>query len=110
MVGENGDLTDKLSDQAIIKFCVIKSDIKPAAEEYFIGELIFQCPDDSDDTGSRIMQGFSCGTVALAICDSENDLTQISFTPKLRIVRYSEHLMYEQQLTVQNEYLNRMDI
>lgn len=90
MAGENGDLTDELSNQAIIKFCVIKSDIMHAAEEYFINELIFQCPDDSGDTGSRIMQGFSCGTVALAICDSENDLTQISFTPKLRIVSYSE--------------------
>ena len=90
MAGENGDLTDELSDQAIIKFCVIQSDIMPAAEEYFIGELICQCPDDSGDTGSRIMQGFICGTVALAICDSGNDLTQISFTPKLRIVSYSE--------------------
>ena len=67
MAGENGDLTDELSNQAIIKFCVIQSDIMPAAEEYFIGEL-------------------SCGTAALAICDSGNDLTQISFTPKLRIV------------------------
>jgi hypothetical protein len=52
---ENGDLTDEFSDQAIIKFCVIKSDTMPAAEEYFIGELIFQCPDDSGDTQLHIL-------------------------------------------------------
>lgn len=51
-----------------------KGDAMPAAEEYFITELIFQSSDHSGDTGLRIIQGFSCSTEASGLGSLKNSL------------------------------------